>query len=76
MKQGYIYLWKPYHFEVARPAKLFDNGWVQVEDNEPAPIEDYGDYVFSEEKISEDEALDRLMEKVDAEPMDPEYYPL
>ena len=43
--------------------KLLPNGYIQVSNYEPAPIEDYGDYMFFENDVTEKQAFDLFLKK-------------
>ena len=44
-------------------ATLLPDRYIQIGDNEPTPIEDYGDYLLTWEDISEEEAHNRIIEQ-------------
>jgi len=44
--------------------KLLPDGYIQVGDNEPTPIEDYGDYMLFKNDVTKEEAFDSFLKKL------------
>ena len=44
--------------------KLLPNSYIQVNDNEPTPIEDYGNWLISEEVLNAEQAMDKFLELI------------
>jgi len=44
--------------KLERNFKLLPDNYIQVKDNDPAPIEDYGDYMLCPKEVTEDEAFE------------------
>jgi hypothetical protein len=44
--------------------KLLPDNYIQVGNNEPAPIEDYGDYMLFKNDVTKEEAYDLFLKKI------------
>lgn len=44
--------------------RLFSNSYIKIENNEPCPIEDYGNWMLFNTFVTEEEAFAKFLDKI------------